>query len=300
MRELLLQYALGSALVLLLVAAKRHEVRELVRHVLHRDGASTTAWLRHLIELMLSAVVLAAALDLFVDPLVAGVAEIEIHAPADPPTTTDHLQVRVVPIGLSGPRGGTRTIVGEFDAGGVAIVNVPLEMLESRVNVDVLDPTLTNPVVERRSVYLSPFVRRSLWNRVVDFRQPERSAIMISRLDRRAFVAVAAALWLGLSVSAAPQLKITYPTDNAHVSGKVIELTGTGADPNGQIEVSVFTNDWYPQNGTARIESSGNWTYSPVYVSGQGAFNNHMVRVTVISKGKRGASATIRGIVRQD
>src|SRR5215831_17909689 len=117
--------------------------------------------------------------------------------------------------------------------------------------------------------------------------------MMYDFVERRWFITVIVAMCLGVSVFAGPQLRIVYPGNNAHVSGKTIELTGTGADPNGQLEVSVMTDDWFLQNGRATIESNGNWTYSPVYISGQGEYNNHIIRVTVIKKGIRGPSATI-------
>jgi|SRR6266571_5376958 len=112
---------------------------------------------------------------------------------------------------------------------------------------------------------------------------------------------VGVVVWLGAaSPTAAAQLKITVPVDNARVSGKVIEVSGVGADPKAQLEVSVLTNEWYVQNGKAVINADGSWTYSPVYVSGQAEFNNHTIRVTIISAGKRGASASVKGVVRRD
>ena len=95
-------------------------------------------------------------------------------------------------------------------------------------------------------------------------------------------------------------LKIDYPANGARVSGKVIELRGSGADPKAQIEVSVLTNEWYVQNGRATINADGTWSYSPCYLSGQGQYNNHTVRVTLIANGNRTVSARVRGIVRRD
>lgn len=119
-------------------------------------------------------------------------------------------------------------------------------------------------------------------------------------LSRGWMILVGVVVWLGVASPAAAQLKITFPLDNARVSGKVIEVSGVGADPKAQLEVSVLTNEWYVQNGKAVINADGSWSYSPVYVSGQAQFNNHTIRVTVISAGKRGASAIVRGVVRRD
>jgi hypothetical protein len=95
------------------------------------------------------------------------------------------------------------------------------------------------------------------------------------------------------------QLKITSPRPNSTVSAGVIELSGTGADPTGTLEVDVLTNQWWPQDGVARINADGSWTYSPVYVSGQGVFNNHTIRVTEVKDHKRGKSTSVSGIVRK-
>ena len=102
-----------------------------------------------------------------------------------------------------------------------------------------------------------------------------------------------------LAGTARGELQITYPTSNATAPGRVIELRGLGADPNGTLEVEVLTNDWYPQTGTARINSDGSWTYAPCQLAGQGEYNNHTIRVTVVKDGKRGSSASVGGVVRQ-
>ncbi len=170
MREILLQYCVGGVLILLIAALKGREVRRLLRLLLDRSQVGTGAWFRALLDLAFAAAFLTLAIDLFIDPLVAGVAEIKVHAPVSLSTTPENLLVRVVPVGRFGPGGGDRTVFTDFDNTGVAILSVRLEMLESRVAVDVLDRSLPNPVVERRSVYLSPFVRRGLWRRTVDFR----------------------------------------------------------------------------------------------------------------------------------
>lgn len=105
---------------------------------------------------------------------------------------------------------------------------------------------------------------------------------------------------LVMASPSAAQLQITFPADNARVTSEVIELTGVGADPKGQLEVSVLTDKWYVQNGTASINDDGSWSYAPCYISGQDRYNNHTIRVTIIKNGSRAASASVRGVVRTD
>src|SRR5690348_13329047 len=82
--------------------------------------------------------------------------------------------------------------------------------------------------------------------------------------------------------------QIKNPRPNAVVAGEVIEVSGVGADPSGTIELEVLTNDWYLQDGTARVNADGSWTYSPVHLSGKGVFNNHTLKATIVKDGHRG------------
>jgi hypothetical protein len=100
--------------------------------------------------------------------------------------------------------------------------------------------------------------------------------------------------------SVSQPLAVSSPVQNARVSGQVIEVTGVGADPKGQLEVSVLTDAWYVQNGTATINADGSFSYAPVHISGQGKFNNHTIKVTVIKDGKRVTSTSVAGVVRLD
>lgn len=93
--------------------------------------------------------------------------------------------------------------------------------------------------------------------------------------------------------------QITSPRANAAVPGEVIEVSGVGADPSGTVELEVLTNDWYLQDGKARVNADGSWTYSPVHLSGKGVFNNHTLKATIVKDGHRGQSVTISGIVRK-
>jgi len=98
---------------------------------------------------------------------------------------------------------------------------------------------------------------------------------------------------------AATDFQILSPRPNTVVPAQVVEISGTGADPTGTIEVEVLTNDWYPQTGKARVNSDGTWTYSPVFLSGQGTYNNHTIKATVVKDGRRGKSVSVGGIVRK-
>ena len=98
---------------------------------------------------------------------------------------------------------------------------------------------------------------------------------------------------------AAPEFQITSPRDNAVVAGEVIEVSGVGADPAGTLELEVLTNKWYVQDGDARVNGDGTWTFSPVHLSGMGTYNNHTIRATIIKDHHRGRSVTVRGIVRR-
>ncbi|HYA41034.1 MAG TPA: hypothetical protein VEF34_07005 [Syntrophobacteraceae bacterium] len=105
------------------------------------------------------------------------------------------------------------------------------------------------------------------------------------------------------SFSAGPahpaEFQITYPASDSSVSGRVVEITGVGADPGGTIQVEVLTNEWYVQTGTPRINPDGSWSYAPCYLAGQGEFNNHTIRATIIKDGKRLRSTSVHGVVRK-
>ena len=98
---------------------------------------------------------------------------------------------------------------------------------------------------------------------------------------------------------AATEFQIFSPRANSVVPGQMVGVSGAGADPAGTIEVEVLTNDWYPQTGRARVNADGTWTYSPVFLSGQGPFNNHTIKATIVKDGRRGRSVSVGGIVRK-
>jgi hypothetical protein len=102
-----------------------------------------------------------------------------------------------------------------------------------------------------------------------------------------------------LAKSTSPEFQITTPGPNAVVQGEVIEVSGGGADPTGTVEIEVLTNDWYLQDGKARINANGTWTFSPVHLAGKGIYNNHTIRATIVKDGRRVKSVTVSGIVRR-
>jgi hypothetical protein len=98
---------------------------------------------------------------------------------------------------------------------------------------------------------------------------------------------------------AAPEFQIKKPAANSVVAGEVIEVSGVGADPTGTVEIAVLTDKWYVQDGDARINADGTWTFSPVHLGGKEAYNNHTIRATIIKDSRRGKSVTVSGIVRR-
>ena len=68
---------------------------------------------------------------------------------------------------------------------------------------------------------------------------------------------------------------ISFPTDNSTADTDIVTVRGTGAPADASVEIDVFTNEWYPQNGTSEIDPEGNWAYSPCYLKGQGSYKRH-------------------------
>lgn len=125
---------------------------------------------------------------------------------------------------------------------------------------------------------------------------------MKNKIARFLLMITAIAMLAIVSLPATPagqEFQITSPRANAVVPGEVIECSGTGADPAGTIEVAVMTNAWYTQTGKANVNPDGTWTYSPIYLSGQGQYSSHTIKATIIKGGSRGKSATVGGIVRK-
>jgi len=90
---------------------------------------------------------------------------------------------------------------------------------------------------------------------------------------------------------------ITYPTSNTVVDRDIITVRGTGAQPNTTVEIDVFTDQWYAQNGAAEISSDGSWAYSPCYLKGQGSYKlHHNIRARLMQNGQQMAVMTVYDI----
>jgi hypothetical protein len=87
---------------------------------------------------------------------------------------------------------------------------------------------------------------------------------------------------------------IISPGNASSVDRDVITVRGTGATMGSTVEIDVFTNDWYAQNGTAEIANDGTWAYSPTYLKGQGSYKeHHNIRARLMSNGTQQAISTV-------
>lgn len=119
-------------------------------------------------------------------------------------------------------------------------------------------------------------------------------------LNRRQYLYAAALAALPkVAFSQGKKLAIASLKDNATVAGSPIIVKGTGADPAATLEVRVLTTAWFPQDGKGSIASDGTWSYGPVHLGGQGAYNNHTIEVTLVKNSARGESTSVSGIVRR-
>jgi exo-beta-1,3-glucanase (GH17 family) len=92
--------------------------------------------------------------------------------------------------------------------------------------------------------------------------------------------------------AATPNARIDYPPSNWVTTTKSncgIPVFGQveHAQPGWQVKVEVFTNNWYVQdkwysNGLAPIVD-GRWAIPEVILAGQGQYNNHKIRATVVN-----------------
>jgi len=93
---------------------------------------------------------------------------------------------------------------------------------------------------------------------------------------------------------ASREFAITYPASNSKVNRDIITVHGTGAQPGTTVEIDVFTDTWYTQNGAAEIRGDGTWSYSPCYLKGQGSFKlNHNIRARLMSNEQQVAVVTV-------
>ncbi len=91
---------------------------------------------------------------------------------------------------------------------------------------------------------------------------------------------------------------IVYPPSHSTTDSNLVEVKGIGLRNEQSLSVSVFTDNWYAQAGELHISSNNSWSYKPVYLEGQGAFNNHTIKVTVTHTDGRTETTTATGVVR--
>jgi hypothetical protein len=256
------------------------------------------AWVKTFTEVAVSLFAVACILD----PLIPGPAALTVKVPTESasyPTLLENLRVCVSPFGFGGPAGGNRISCTVFDRDGSAEVVVNLAAFETRVHIAVFDETRPSELIYNLTEYVSPFARRQMLVETVRLSRKEnemnhRAAYVLFAL----FVFGCLVLFSASAKSAASDFEIKTPHANAVVQGEVNEVCGVGADPAGTVQVEVLTNSWYLQDGDARVNSDGNWCFSPVHFAGKGTFNNHTLRATIVKEGRRVKSATVGGIVR--
>ena len=93
-------------------------------------------------------------------------------------------------------------------------------------------------------------------------------------------------------------LAIVYPPSQATTDSNLVEVKGIGLRNEAGLSVAVLTDHWYPQAGTLHVSGNNSWSYAPVYLEGQGAFNKHTIKVTVTHTDGRTETATATGVVR--
>jgi len=100
------------------------------------------------------------------------------------------------------------------------------------------------------------------------------------------------------SVETLVEFKITEPNDGGEVNRNVITVKGVGAQNSASIELEVFTNEWYPQNGNYEIRNDGSWTYSPCYLTGKGQYRyHHNIRAKLRGEFRDIASHTVYDVI---
>lgn len=91
---------------------------------------------------------------------------------------------------------------------------------------------------------------------------------------------------------------LVYPTSHATTDSNLVELKGVGLRNEASLSVAVLTDHWYAQTGALHLSANNSWSYAPVYLDGQGAFNNHTIQVTVTHTDGSTETTTVTGVVR--
>jgi hypothetical protein len=293
----IIQLVVGAVLLGCVVWVKLRDVDEAVEMATRRSKLKQ--WRKALITIALSLLGTATLLD----PLIPGIANLTVRVPTGRAAyrgLPEHLRVKVVPLGLRGLAGGDRISDAPFGSDGSVQIVASLSVMETHVTLEVYDETSPSVIIQSDTVYISPFVRRQLIGKTITFcktgeTMTSKVAGYVLGLSAIAILAIASSL----VVSAATEFQILSPRANSVVPGQVVEISGVGADPTGSVEVEVLTNDWYPQTGKARVNADGTWTYSPVFLSGQGPFNNHTIKASIVKDGRRAKSVSVGGVVRK-
>jgi hypothetical protein len=165
----MIELLVGGLLLVLAVLWKLRHLVSIVNSILPvRFGPPVTRRLNAVIRLCVGVVGFAC----LIDPLISGNGILLVRAPPESSTTLpENLRARIVPLGLLGPAGGDYIIVSRFDGRGMAAVPVSFHAFEVSARVDVFDVSRPEPVVATTIVCVSPFVRRQLWPRLVDFQR---------------------------------------------------------------------------------------------------------------------------------
>ena len=106
---------------------------------------------------------------LLLDPLIPGQPTIHVHAPTEYPTVVENLRVRIAPIKFDGNVDPAR-ISNNMFARDLAITKVVVfNVMEQRLHLKLYDVTQPKNPLGIRVVYLSPYIRRGLWDKHVHF-----------------------------------------------------------------------------------------------------------------------------------
>jgi len=157
----LFQFGMAGALLWLVVRLKARDAEKLA-------PVKLKPWIKTVAEIVLSFV----AIEALIEPLIPGFAVITVRVPvtvAGSGSVLEHVQARVVPIGLHGPAGGDRIVYAIFDRDGVAEVVSELKFFETHVTIEVFDITQPEDVLKSATVYISPFVKRQLSSKTISF-----------------------------------------------------------------------------------------------------------------------------------
>lgn len=163
------QFAVGSILLCILMALDREHLRTLI-DACFPHSPKLQAWVKLTTKIALGMVAAACLLD----PLIPGYAHLTISVPVDSaiyPTTAlmDNLRLRVAPTGIVGTAGGDRTEHVAFDGTGSTEVTAKMTFLETAVNLQLYDQTQPSQILRSVTLYVSPFVRQRMFSKKFTF-----------------------------------------------------------------------------------------------------------------------------------